>query len=307
MPQSEAQQERVSPELREKCDAVVGKPEFGVGADASATQTPSNSNAGAASGEPPTGADTQDDDAFLKADPSDAPEIQKLKADLQKGFHRKMQKLSEDARQKAAEVAQTEQKAQAFEALMRHPDPGSLLAQLRGVNPTQVEEMPQIPRTKMQIPASLAERFEPDTLNAIQELLDLHYQQATTQILEPKLQPYQRMVEAYGQTQYESKWDQLKKEFPTADKYRRQAEEIAASQSLPLRQALLLASDGAVISDRMKTEAEQVRSKELTPTGAPTMMTKPSRGRIALDRDSIARQLASDAKRLGIDSIFQRY
>jgi len=301
--------DRVSPELQRQFNDVFGAPENYSQPEANATPA---ENVVADSQAPVENQSVEagnDEDAFLKADPTDHPDIAKLKSDLQKGFHRKMQKLSEDARRSAAEISAKEQKAQAFDALLNHPDPGALLATLRsGQSQPAAAPMASVPRTQMSLPDALKEKFEPETLNAIQELLDLHFQSAYQQQLLPVLTPYQRMVEQYGQSQYENKWSELKKEFPTADKYRKVAEDLAVQQNLPLRQALLLASDGAIVSERLRGEAEAQRAKTLTPAGAPAAMTRPSRGRIALDKDSIARQIAADAKRLGIaDSLFNRY
>jgi hypothetical protein len=94
--------DRVSPELQRQFDQVFGATDGLTQPEAPATPDATTADAQAQDQANPMEAGN-DEDAFLKADPTDHPDIAKLKSDLQKGFHRKMQKLSEDARRTAAE------------------------------------------------------------------------------------------------------------------------------------------------------------------------------------------------------------
>lgn len=251
------------------------------------------------------------DEAFLKADPSDSPEIAEKKKNLEAGFHRKMAKLAEERRRLEEMIGGERQKAQAFDMLLNHPDPAALLEQVKKGQPVQqVAQTVQspLPKGEYMVPDSLKDKFEPDTLSAIKELFDLFYEQAFSNRLMPVLTPYQKMVEEYGRGMYEDKWKGIEKEFPTASKYRAKAESIAQQMNIPMREALLLASDGAVVAEKVKTDMQSARRNELTPTGAPPSVMKPARsnGKIGLDRGSLARQLADMARQKNLE-IFKTY
>ena len=296
----QASEDRISPQLKEQFEALRGRPTFGNEPEAQANPEPDPSvDAGQATNDsPPPAADDSD---LFKPEPTDTPDVAKLKQDLLKGFHRKQSRLSEERKAQQEAFESANQKAALLDLLMKAPDPKLALEQILGVQANGATQPQSAPKFQYKIPATVAERFDKETSDGIVDLLDTMLTQRGF-VSRDDIVPYQQVVEKQARNEYENMWGELAKEYPTAGKYRQQAEKIAAQGGFSLKQALLLASDGAVVSDKMKHTSEQVRAKELTPSGAPASVSRGANGRINLSSKSeIVRQVAAKARELGLD------
>ena len=246
------------------------------------------------------------DEEFLKASPMDSPEIAEFKKSLQRGYSRKMNKIAEQLKQleqKGTSNGEEARKAQAFELLMNSDDPVAAVAAIKKLqgNP-QAQTQNAIGSIVKSVPKEIAEKYQPEHLNLLTGLM-MH---VIEQGLVPQLRPYQQYLDRMVQTQASSEWDNLGKKFPTATKYREQAERIAREKGLSAEDALLVASRGQVLLEQQRhAQTQKIANGVPTQVSATTpRQTVPISNGNAINDDDIAAELFEIDKREGTKRYF---
>lgn len=238
----------------------------------------------------------------LKPSEGDSSDVLSFKKEKTKMVDKALRKAAE-ARKQAQGDPDAARKAMAFDALINAPDAGAALAQLKGAFGGQ-NQQPNVAADEK----ALREWFGNDEgFDKMMQLMSLYDRKH----IRPDINMGMSAINNMATRSVESDWDKIAAQYDgAADEFKEETFKTARELRIPLQKALLLASDGAIVTMKKQASDKNRQRKSLsTPTqgGAAGAYSKPKPKPGGSTPEDRVRNFAQGVRKAGLELPWNRF
>lgn len=238
-----------------------------------------------------------DELAQFQARPTDPQDVAERITQMRRTMTKRTTEIAQEKKrlaEKEAAIEQDRRDAEAFRMLKNSADPRKAAEAFLGAGANGGGSDPY---------AEVLERhkstFEPKTYEAINELAEAKAAALIKQF-EQKLAPYGQFLSKLAQDQGQNEWKSVVSEYgDEAERWKGAAAEIAKQTGLPMKDAILVASQGQIALSKIKAKVMEQRKRE-SPSSSIPQQAVASTG-INLRREERNRKIQEMAAAHGIE------